>query len=89
MLQLLKRQVDDEGELAPEWADFIRRLLMNIRLTVDVEPGGDSATDALQECVLGEVAALLRGIQARTRPSMTSGQHQDQQGPDPCRRCCT
>ena len=55
---------------------------MNIRLTVDVEPSGDSATDAMQGCVLGEVAALLRGVQARTRPSITSGRHQDHQGPD-------
>jgi len=70
MVQLLRQQVDDEGQLAPESSDFIRGLLMNIRLNVDLEPSGDDATDALHEQVVRELAALLQEIQARTRPSM-------------------
>jgi len=82
MVQLLRRQVDDERELAHEWADFIHRLLLNIRLIVDVEFSGDSATDAMQESVLGEVAALMLEVQERTRPSIASGRHQDLRGPE-------
>ena len=70
MVQLLRRQLDDEAELAPEWSDFIRGQLMNVRLNVDLEPSGDQATDAMQERVLRDVAALLQEIQVRTRPSM-------------------
>jgi len=71
MTRLIARQVREQPEPTPEWSEFWRRQLLNVRLRVALlEPCGHVPTDALRELALHEVAILLRLVHARTvRPA--------------------
>jgi hypothetical protein len=60
--------VRETPTLTPEWSEFLRRQLLNVRFRVALlEPCGHVSTDVLQELALHEVAMLLRLLHARTR----------------------
>jgi hypothetical protein len=67
MTRLIGRQVRERAQLTPEWSEFLRRQLLDVRLRVALlEPSGHVPTDALHELALHEVAVLLRELHART-----------------------
>ena len=67
MTRLIARQVRENPRLTPEWSEFLRGQLLNVRFRVALlEPSGHAPTDALHELALHEVARLLRVLHGRT-----------------------